>query len=132
MPISRRQFCERVMAGGGVLAATAAHADRLAWAGDAQSAVPVTASHIGNLYEFVQGQADRSKLELSFLQPAFKSLREWQPRARARIFANLFYAPPPAPPRPYLVRRTDRGDYVEEYLTFQTTPDIRVPAYVLI
>jgi dienelactone hydrolase len=31
-----------------------------------------------------------------------------------------------------MIRRTDRGDYTEEYLTFQTTPDLRVPAYVLI
>jgi dienelactone hydrolase len=30
------------------------------------------------------------------------------------------------------MRRTDRGDYIEEVLTFQTTPDLRVPACVLI
>ena len=35
-------------------------------------------------------------------------------------------------PKPELIRRTDRGDYVEEYLTFQTTPDLRIPAYVLL
>jgi dienelactone hydrolase len=35
-------------------------------------------------------------------------------------------------PQPQLVRRTDRGSYDEEYLTFQTTPDLRVPAHVLI
>ncbi len=33
---------------------------------------------------------------------------------------------------PKSIRREDRGDYVQEYLTFQTTPDLRVPAYVLI
>ena len=27
---------------------------------------------------------------------------------------------------------TDKGDYVEEFLTFQTTPDLRVPAFVLV
>src|SRR5438067_6047262 len=132
MTISRRQFCGQVMAGGGLLAAAPRSATRLASADGPQSPVPVTSSHIGNLYEFVQGQADRSKLELSFLHPTFKSLPDWQPRARARIFANLFYAPSRVPARPNLVRRTDKGDYVEEYLTFQTTPDVRVPAYVLV
>jgi dienelactone hydrolase len=91
-----------------------------------------TGSHIGNLYPFVQEQANRSKLELSFLRPEFTNLRTWQGTARARIFEHLFYAPPPVAPQPQLVRRTDKGDYIEEYLTFQTTPDLRVPACVLV
>lgn len=91
-----------------------------------------TSSHIGNLYPFVQGQADRSTFELSFLRPDFRNLQEWQPVARRRIFDHLFYAPPPVAPQPQLIRRSDKGRYIEEYLTFQTTPDLRVPAYVLI
>jgi dienelactone hydrolase len=59
-------------------------------------------------------------------------LKEWQKRARATVFEHMFYAPPPVDFQPRLIRSTDRGDYVEEYLTFQTTPDLRVPAYVLI
>ena len=80
----------------------------------ATQTVDPTASHIGNLYEFVQKQADRSSLELSFLQSKFKSLKQWQPGARAKVFEHLFYAPPTAAPQAQLVRRTDRGDYVEE------------------
>ncbi len=132
MAISRRSFCEQLLAGGSLLAAAPPRVHAFSSAARGQPTLPVTASHIGNLYQFVQAQADHSKLELSFLQPAFSSLRQWQPRARARIFANLFYAPPNVPSRPYLVRRTDKGDYVEEYITFQTTPDVRVPAYVLV
>ena len=71
-------------------------------------------------------------MELSFLRPEFRDLKAWQHRARARVLDHLFYAPPAASPAPEVIRRTDRTDYVEEYLTFQTTPDIRVPAYVLI
>ena len=89
-------------------------------------------SHIGNLYPFVQKQADSSPVALSFLRPEFRSLKEWQPRARARIFERLLYSPAPVKPDPQIIRRTERPDYVEEYLTFQTTPDLRVPAYVLI
>jgi len=121
MAISRRQFCE------GVVAAT-----RVAGMRVQSAALAGTRSHLGTLYPFVQKQADRSQLELSFLRPEFNSLERWQPDARARILEHLFYAPQPIAPQPILVRRTDRGDYVEEYLTFQTTPDLRVPAYVLV
>jgi len=89
-------------------------------------------SDIGSLYPFVQQQADRSSLELSFLRPEFRDLTTWQTRARATVLERLFYAPPPIAPAAQVIRREDRGDYVQEYLTFQTTPDLRVPAYVLI
>jgi dienelactone hydrolase len=88
--------------------------------------------HIGNLYPFVQQQADRSPLELSFLHPRFRDLAPWQKTARTRVLDQLFYSPPPVAPEPEIIRRTDRGDYLEEYLTFRTTPDLRVPAYVLV
>ena len=130
MSLSRRQFCEGLIAGGGV--AIAPVAARTGAAEELQQAPAASSSHIGNLYDFVQGQADRSQFELSFLRPEFTDLAQWQPRARARILEHLFYSPPPVAPQPRLVRRTDKGDYVEEYLTFQTTPDLRVPAHVLI
>ena len=44
----------------------------------------------------------------------------------------LHYAPPPCDPRAEVVERVDRGDYVEERVLFNTTPDIRVPAFVLV
>ncbi len=119
------------MAGTGLL--STAPADAHGAAKGLQSPAPAgTGSHLGSLYPFVQGQADRSPLELSFLRPEFKNLQQWQPDARARVFEHLFYAPPRTAPQPLLVRRMDKGDYVEEYLTFQTTPDLRVPAYVLV
>ena len=91
-----------------------------------------TGSHIGNLYPFVQKQADRATMELSFLRSEFRDLKPWQKLARAKVFEHMFYAPPPVAPDPKLIRRVDRGDYFEESLTFNTTPDLRVPAYVLI
>jgi dienelactone hydrolase len=48
------------------------------------------------------------------------------------VLDRLFYAPPPVAPDPRIISRTERDDYVEERLTFQTTPDLRVPAFVLI
>ena len=90
------------------------------------------APHIGSLYPFVQQQADRSPLELSFLHTRFEQLAPWQKTARARVLECLCYSPSSVAPAAEIIRRTDRGDYIEEYLTFQTTPDLRVPGYVLI
>ena len=128
--LSRRQLCQwlagSALTGGFEISSKAA--------AQSPSPAPQTASgsHIGNLYPFVQKQADRSTLELSFLQPKFRDLKQWQKQARAKVFEHLFYVPPAVAPQPQIIRRTDRGDYTEEYLTFQTTPDLRVPAYVLV
>jgi dienelactone hydrolase len=130
MAISRRQFCESLAAGGALLGST-----RVDAAGGVPPVRPSqagTASPLGNLYPFLQTMADRSPLELSFLRPEFKSLRNWQPGARTKILEHLFYTPDPATPDAQIVRREDRGDYVEEYLTFRTAPDVRIPAYVLV
>jgi dienelactone hydrolase len=129
--LTRRRFC-RWLGGSGLVAGASspfAGIDLSAFDG---SQAAQTESHIGNLYPFVQQQADRSRLELSFLRPEFRDLRTWQTRARAKVLEHLFYTPPPVSPKPEVIRREDRGDYVQEYLSFQTTPDLRVPAYVLI
>jgi dienelactone hydrolase len=131
MGISRRRFCAGLMAGGG-LASTASRARGFSQPPLQGPTAAPTGSHLGNLYPFVQGQADRSTFELSFLRPEFTNLGQWQPGARAKVLEHLFYAPPRVDPQPQMIQRTDKGDYVEEYLTFQTTPDLRVPAYVLV
>jgi len=127
--LSRRYFCEWLGAAGLLSGMSLPDVSAL---GQGASTVEPTRSHIGSLYPFVQSQADRSPLELSFLQPRFHDLKAWQQTARAKVFEHLFYAPSPISPQPEVIRRTDRGDYVEEYLTLQTTPDLRVPAYLLL
>jgi len=132
MSLSRRQFCQWLGASG--FLADAASRSAIGAPLLQQPSTPATApgSHIGSLYPFVQQQADRSTLELSFLRPEFRDLQAWQTSARATVLERLFYAPPPVAPAAEVIRREDRGDYVQEYLTFQTTPDLRIPAYVLI
>ena len=44
----------------------------------------------------------------------------------------LHYDPPACDPRPEVVAKVDRDGYVRETVPFNTTPDIRVPAYVLV
>jgi dienelactone hydrolase len=130
MSVSRRQFCEWL--GGSGLAASLPSVRAGLPSFQEPSTSAQTGSQIGTLYPFIQKQADRSRFELSFLQGKFRALEPWQKTARAKVLEHLFYAPPPVIPMPEVVRREDRGDYVQEYLTFQTTPDLRVPAYVLI
>jgi dienelactone hydrolase len=127
--LTRRRFCQALGASGLMSQASFAPS-RLA--GLLQTTPAAASPHIGNLYPFAQKQADRSPLELSFLQSRFADLNSWQKIARARVLQSLDYSPPPAAAAPEILQRTDRGDYIEERLTFQTTPDLRVPAYLLI
>lgn len=131
MTISRREFCEH-LAAGGLLAGGDPLIESLGHEVTNNQNPEATGSHIGNLYPFVQKQADQSPLSLSFLRSEFKSLKQWQGRARTKLFGLLAYTPPAVDPQPQSIMKTDRGDYLEEYLTFQTTPDLRVPAYLLI
>jgi dienelactone hydrolase len=131
--LSRRRFCQW-LGGSGLLAGASVPFATVDLPLFKQASIEAarSGSDIGSLYPFVQKQADRSQLELSFLRSEFRDLETWQKRARARVLEHLFYTPPPVSPTPEVIRRTDRGDYVEEHLTFQTTPDLRVPAYLLI
>lgn len=136
MTMTRRGFCQWLGASGVAAASLEASVEAVAQRGSAPG-VPrapgaATGSPLGSLYPFVQQQADRSRFELSFLHDDAGPLEAWQPRARAKVFDHLFYAPPPTAPRAEVVRRVDRGDHIQEDITFQTTPDVRVPATVLI
>jgi dienelactone hydrolase len=131
--VSRRQFCERLGYGSvlaGALRPTGVREPSGLQAGSPLA--PETGSHIGSLYPFVQQQADRSSFELSFLHARFRHLGTWQKFARARVLEHLFYSPPNVVAAPVVTRREDRGDHIEEYLSLQTTPDLRVPASLLI
>jgi len=56
----------------------------------------------------------------------------WQKRMRERIFAMMAYAPPKAPFDAETVETVDRGAFTREKVYFNTTPEFRVPAYVLV
>jgi dienelactone hydrolase len=134
--VSRRDFCQW-LGGSGLMAGasfplSATDLEPLTVPQQGVAATAATGSHLGNLYPFIQQQADRSRFELSFLHADAPDLKTWQERARAKVIDHLFYAPPRVAPQPEVIRRLDRGDHVQEDITFQTTPDVRVPATVLI
>lgn len=101
-------------------------------AGLAQQPTDIPDAQVGSLYPFLQAQADRSTMPLSFLNPRYTDVERWKREGRAKVLELLHYSPPRCAPRPEVLERVDCGDHVREKVTFSTTPDVRVPAYVLI
>jgi dienelactone hydrolase len=89
-------------------------------------------SALGNLYPFIKQQQQRTQQSLAYLHRRPKNLEQWKAEARAKVFDLLSYNPEPCSPRPQVIERVDKGDYILEYLKFATTTDIEVPAYFLI
>lgn len=130
---TRREFVRWLAASACVspaIVAGASAAERQTQAG--ASALILPASDIGSLFPFVQSQAARSDYSLSYLHAKSRNLAAWKRKARGRLLELLHYAPPKCEPRAEVLERKDGGDYWREKVCFNTTPDIRVPAYVLI
>ena len=96
------------------------------------TAAPRTGSDVGSLWPFIRSQAVQGEFPLSYLREEFGDLPAWKRRARGKLLELLHYAPPPCDPKPEVVERIDMGDHVRERVLFQTTPELRIPAYVLI
>lgn len=94
-------------------------------------AAAATGADVGSLFPFVRSQVPR-EFSLSFLRDEFKDPAAWKRQARGKLLELLHYAPPRCNPKPEVVEKTDRGDYLQEKVYFNTTPDLRVPAVVLI
>jgi len=104
----------------------------LACAASADDGPDVPQAQMGSLYPFIRATADRYGHELSFLDERFTDVDEWKHKGRAKLRELLQYDPPRCDPDAEVVQRVDCGDYVREKLYFNTTPDIRVPAYLLL
>ncbi len=84
---------------------------------------------VGSFYPWIEKQWTSQK-DLSFLNARFRNAAEWQREVRPLIFDRLFYRPPVVPFAPKVLDRVETDEYVREQLEFNTTPDIRVPAYL--
>src|SRR5437879_2747143 len=93
---------------------------------------PKTGSDVGSLFPFIQSQVVQQEFPLAYLCDEVKDLPEWKKQARGKLLELLHYAPPKCDPRPEVVETVDRGEYVREKIFSNTTPDVRVPAYVLV
>jgi len=104
----------------------------LAQAASESSTTARTESDVGSLWPFIQSQAVTGEFPLSWLRPEFKSFAGWKRKARGKLLELLHYSPAQCDPRAQVVERIDARDYVREKVYFNTTPDIRVPAFVLV
>jgi dienelactone hydrolase len=91
-----------------------------------------TESDVGSLFPFIQSQAVKSDFPLSYLNPKFKSYKAWKKQARGKLLDLLHYAPPRCESRPEIVERSEQGNYFLEKIYFNTTPEIRAPAFLLL
>jgi len=89
-------------------------------------------SDLGSLYPFVQAQADRSPLSLSYLKGDFPDLTRWQAKARSHITELLHYQPPRVEPDPRVLDAQETEHFTRRKLTFATSPDSSPPAYLLV
>ena len=87
---------------------------------------------VGSLFPFIQSQTLKGEFPLSFLNAQFRSVRSWKKTARSKLLELLHYAPPKVALNPATVERKDCGDYFSERILFNTTPDVRAPAFVLV
>jgi dienelactone hydrolase len=134
---TRRNFMQGIVASMGISAAASSPVqlravDDLPRPDDGPSRGEKTGSDIGSLFRFVESQAVRGEFPLSYHRPDFQDLAVWKKKARGKLLELLHYSPPPVNPRPEVVERTDAGNYVREKVWFSTTPDLRIPAYVLV
>jgi dienelactone hydrolase len=135
--VSRRNF---LLKGGGLcsglLLSSAAGgsqaAEKIPAMPNANTFVGETHSDVGSLFPMIQSEAVKSKFPLSFSDSKFKKLRPWKKSARKKVLELLHYSPERCDPRAEMVERVDKGDYIREKIYFNTTPSIRVPAYLLI
>jgi dienelactone hydrolase len=91
-----------------------------------------TGSDIGTLYPFLKRQVEHGTGKMAFLQPEYSNVETWGRETRAMVFELMRYSPPPVDPAPRLISREKREGYTLERLEFATTPDLRVPAFLLL
>src|SRR5438046_707539 len=123
---TRREFCQWAGAALGGVCLPGDAALSLASSPDAPAA-PKTGSDIGSLFPFVERLAVHQDFPLSFLREQFKDLAAWKQQARGKLLELLHYMPPRCDPRAETLERVERDGYVREKVSFNTTPDVRVP-----
>ncbi|MBA3709230.1 MAG: acetylxylan esterase [Planctomycetes bacterium] len=89
-------------------------------------------SQLGSLLPVIAAQARRGEFPLSYLNPLFHDAQTWKQQARARVLDLVHYHPPRCDLAPETIERVDCDGYTRERVVFSTTPDIRVPAFVLV
>jgi len=131
---SRRQFLLRAAGG---LSSLVLPARGMGMEGPLQGVDPMLSGRkkqgtpLGNLFPYLQQLQKKSGLQLSFLRDQFKDVEAWKKLARQRLEELIPEKAEPCDFKPEIAERVDKGDYVREKVYFSSTPETRVPAYVL-
>lgn len=123
---SRRQFLEAL----GLTTMGALDVERIA--ADEPRELPPTGADLGSLFADVERLATGNRYAYSFPGDRFGRFEEFKAAARDKVYELLQYRPEKVDPRPEILERVDRGDFVQEKLRFSTAPHFRVPAYLLL
>ena len=89
-------------------------------------------SALGNLYPFIKQQQEKTRQSFAFLHRQPNDLESWRAEGRAKVFDLMSYRPKATNPRPQILERVDKGEYVRERLKFWSTPDVEVPCVFLV
>ena len=128
--MTRRDFMKATTAGAIATSAGAAAAPAEG------AALPQTQSQplpdLGSHWPIFEKLSAKCRAKMSFLEDKYTDSVAWAEEARAVLLADLHYAPEPCDPAPEVTDRADLGSYTRERIIISTTPEIRVPTYLLI
>jgi dienelactone hydrolase len=112
--------------------ATAQPASALDMPNDIPRELTPTNADLGTLYAHAKELAEANRYAYSFLGDRFKTLDEFKQAGREKVFEAFAYKPTKVEPKPEVIERVECDGYTREKIVFATTPQFRVPAYVLI
>jgi len=87
---------------------------------------------LGSHWALFERLSNECRPAMSFLEENYTDPGTWADQARATLLDHLLYRPAPCDPAPEQVESVDCGRYTRERIMIHTTPDIRIPIYVLI
>lgn len=126
---SRRHFLESLAA---LTALECLGSESAARAADTPRDLKPSGANLGSLFAEVEKLAANNRYPWSFLGDRFKTLDEFKKTSREKVFEVLLHRPEKVEPKAEVLERVDQGEFTREKIVFSTTPQFRVPAYVLI
>ncbi len=91
-----------------------------------------TGADLGTLFPPVHELAEEKRFEYSFLGNRFKTLDEFKQAGHEKVLDCFAYRPAKVDPKAEVIERTELDGYTREKIVFNTSPQFRVPAYVLV
>ena len=91
-----------------------------------------TNSQVGNLYPFLQAQAQRSPFALSYDARRPSDMPRWRAEARAKMAELLRYSPGPPPRDGQVLETVKKAGYTRHRVRYSVTLDRHTEAFLLV